>query len=393
MIIKLKTIEELKKDFLVAFRNNSGDKVTKISPTSIINGFAYGTSKIVQKINSDAALLETKLFPEYASGSYLEDISNREGYPVRGSASKSSVILLFKGENGTVYPLGTQVKSASGVIVETKLELTLGLNKFGYVLAESTLTGSDQNIENNTLNILVSTAPAGHISVTNTVRASGGTDVESDYNYKKRILNSNNILGKNTVAFYEALIRYVNSDVLRVTNEISNRVDNRFNLLLVKNSGADFTTQELTDIKNEIMQYVPLSDYGDETFIISNLEYTYFDMYVPLKLKSGYILENVLTQMQININNYIDLNKWEFGDNVLWEYLLSICLNTEGIKEIDEANFIPMKDIEVTNSSLPRLRNFSVKNLLTDDVINQINTPQMWNYNKEQSYNIQYMVD
>lgn len=392
MIVQLKTIEELKREFLISFRNNCGDKVTKVMPNSVINGFAYGISKLVQKINRDAASIESKLFPEYANSTLLDEISQREGVPERNVASKSTALLLFIADENTVYSLGTQVKSANGVTFTTLSELTIDANGFGFVFAESSLAGINQNVEANSINIMVSLPPIGHESVTNPVRTIGGADIESDFNYKYRILNAQNIFSKNTNAFYEALVRNFDSNVLRVISRNVNRIDNRFEMILVKNSGADFNSNELNNIKTQIKDYLPYSDYGDNTIILSNVTWQYIDIYAPIKLESGYVLSDILKQMQINVVNYLDMNSWEFGKKVDWDVLLQLCYNVEGVRDIDDVSFIPNTDIIVSGFSLPRLRDFTIKDLVSNTIIGRTDTPVSWLYRKENVYDIKYII-
>lgn len=360
MLIKVLTIEELKRDFEIAFRNNCGDKVTKYSDLSVINGFSYAISKLVQKINKNAAQIESKLFPENANSIALDEIANREGISPRGTGTKSSTILLFKAEEGTVYPQGTMVKTASGITFQTTEELVIGSFKYGFVFSESILIGKSSNVLPNTLVIMVSEPPQGHISVTNLAMAVGGTDEESDYEFRKRIMSSEFLLSRNTESFYEALIYKINKNVLRVKTKATSSLSKSFTIILVKNSLSNFTQNELDEIKEGIQDNLPLSDRNNTKINITNINWTYIDVYVPIKKKQGFNLKDILIDMQIGCANYLDLSKWEFGQKVDWATIYEICSKVDGVDEIIDVNFLPKSDLIVSKESLPRIRMFTV---------------------------------
>lgn len=391
MLVKVKTIEQLKQEFFFSLRNNCGDKITKITPLSVTNGFAFAISKIVQKLNKDAAMIEAKLFPETANSTVLDNIASREGVPGRRSSSGSSTVLLFFGALATVYPAGTQVRSIGGVIFETLEELTLSFHRFGFVLAESTTVGSSVNVSPNTVTELVAAPPAGHTSVTNPFRAIGGRDQESDYDFRNRLLQAENIISKNTEAFYEALVYNVTEDILRVHSRGLKTFDDTFELIVVKNNLADYDAGELAAIKNGILNSVPLSDYGDTKISVANIDWTYIDMYIPIRLISGYNLEDVAVQMQAELATFIDLSRWRFGEKVEWDDLLEVCKNTEGVQEIYDRDFLPRVDKTVGEHSLPRIRQFTIKDIPSDTTFGNVFTPAFWNGTIVNNYYVQIL--
>lgn len=386
MIVETKTIEQLKNEFNICFRNNCGDKVTKFSDLSVINGFSFALSKIVQKVIKSAAQIESKLFPESANGTALDDIASRQGIPARRAKSKSSVVLLFKASEGTTYPINTQVKTASGIIVSTQSELVINSNGYGYVLAESTTYGIEANVLANTLVTLVATAPVGHTSVTNPMRAIGGADEESDYTFRNRLINGEHILSRNTEAFYEALIINSNSNVMRINMSGLDIVNKSFEVVLVKNSLADFTNEEIDAIKEDIIDNLPMSDRNLVKLNVSSINYEAIDLFIPLRLTAGYTLANVLRDIQINLATYLDLTRWDFGKTVSWADMYEIIRHTEGVYEIIDTFYSPKKDVLVGSNSLPRIRQVTIKNVDTDEQIGESFTNAFWIRDNSENY-------
>lgn len=374
MLIKNKTIEELKTEFISSLRSNCGDKITKVLPDTVFNGLAFAISKITQKIIKSAAQIEARTFPELANNSTLDQIASENGIPVRYSASKSMVVLLFYAADTTFYASGFQVKNSDGIVFETKKDLTVNENEFGFVVSESLTTGSVNNVEANTLTIPVTTAPVGHVSVTNTFKAINGRDQEAYRDYQNFILNIENILSKNTEAYYDALVRNFNREIIKVYSEVVIGEINSFNLYVVKNNAADLSSGELTTLKNQIVPYTPLSD---NKFNILNVVYTDFDMIVPVRLITGYILADVLKDMQVNIQDFMNLTNWDFGQKLQWDDLLEVCKNTEGIEEVFDSGFYPNSDIQISDGSLPRLNNFTIENVDTGTTIGKSNIPSL----------------
>lgn len=378
MLVQVKTTEQLKQEFIISLRNNCGDKITKVTPLSVTNGFAFGLAKIVQKINKDSAMIEAKLFPENANSTILDSIASREGIPGRRSSSKSSVVLLFRGTSGTTYPAGLQVRSVDGVIFELKAELVLGTHRFGYMIAESTTFGISTNVSPNSITETVATPPVGHTSVTNPYRAVGGRDEETDYDFRNRLLQAENIISRNTEAYYEALLYTANEDVLRVHSRGLKSFDDTFEIIVVKNSLADFSAGELSDMKTAILNSIPLSDYGTAKISVANISWTYVDIVVPLKLKSGYTLDQVLPEMQILVSNFVDISKWQFGEKLQWDDLLEVCKKTTGVEEVYDDLFTPNSDVLIPEHSLPRIRNFAVRDVVTNTTLGEVTTPSFW---------------
>ena len=72
MITKVNTtIQNLKNLFIEIFINKT-NKVTDITENSVLNGTAFGVAKVGQKAIKDILIIEAQIFPDTASGDYLD---------------------------------------------------------------------------------------------------------------------------------------------------------------------------------------------------------------------------------------------------------------------------------------------------------------------------------
>lgn len=100
----ISTVTELK-NIILEILFSKTDKVSKVSNTSVLNGLAYANAKVGQKALKDIAIIESQLFPEYATGEYLDAVAARYGIFERlGSCSSTTYIYLY-GEPDTVHLL------------------------------------------------------------------------------------------------------------------------------------------------------------------------------------------------------------------------------------------------------------------------------------------------
>jgi len=374
MLTKIKTIEELKTEFIIALRNNT-NLVTKFTSTSVVNAWAYANAKLAQKLNKDIAYVEARLFPEFANSSVLDDISNLNGFPARGLTTQSTVILLFRGNSGTVYNAGFQVRTSSGYIFTTNDNLILGVNGVGYVVATSVDFGEVVNVGANTITVLVSGAPTGHSSVTNLVRAKGGRDVESDFDYRRRLMGIENLLSKNTIAFYESLIQKFEPNVIRIYPVNHNPASGAFTLRILKNNAATFTSNELATLKTNIQQYVPMADSQTSKLNLDNWSFVEIDIVAVVKETGISSLQKIHEDAQINVQNYFNWSTWKNGAKVEWDDLLEIIKNTTGVEKVLDANFLPRKDIEISLGTMPRLRNLVISNVAGSSINQVVSEP------------------
>lgn len=381
MIIKVKSIEELKNEFLLAITNTT-NKVTKILPTSVLNGIAYGFAKLTQKINKEAALIESKLFPEYAIGTDLDDIALREGIPARLTATKSTVVLVFTvdiSSGDVIIKAGSVVSGYNNINFETDTDLIITQAEgsgIGYVFASSQQTGKNNNVGAYSINRVVSLAfGSSNINkiqaVTNPSSAINGFDNESDYDFRKRILTMSGIIGTNTYENYLYYIQYFQPEVLRIKTTAISLSKGTFEIFVVKRNAGYFNNSELNDLKNNIISYLPLRDANIFTFNISNVLYKEFDVYAKVYIDGSRTLLQIAQDWSIAINNYINHKEWPFGKKVDHEMLMSMLQDVQSVLDIDDDSFEPRRDVFVKANSLPKLRSIVLYNAETGQILDK----------------------
>lgn len=373
MITQIYTIEKLKSLIAELFYNKT-TKVTAASDESIINAMFFGTGKVGQKAMKDISLVESHIFPQYAYGSYLDNVASLYGAPTRYGSSGSSTYLLLRAQPGTVYQQAVHTFSGeNGISFELTEDFTMGSSGYDYVKVRSTSIGSVTNVNADTL-IKVSPMPVGHIGVTNEYRATGGRDSESDDDFRLRIIQHPNIIAQKTLQYLAEMMRESNEDVLRVLNYGIND-DAKLTLAVLLQNGADLSVSELADLLDFIEEYLAVSDLlpsGDNAgvelvnpiwFSIGGDELIDTGIDFRVQLYDNYDVTEVRKNIQIAISNYVDFRYWDWSSQIEWDSLLSIIKGVSGVRYVPDAYFNPRYDITVPVGQLPRIKKFVMRDL------------------------------
>ena len=373
MITNIYTIEKLKSLIMELFYNKT-TRVTSASDESVINAGFFGAAKVGQKAMTDISLVESHIFPQYAYGINLDNAAALFGAPVRNGASGSSTYLLIRANAGTMYVTTTNIFSGeNGVDFELTEDFTVSVVGYGYAKVRSTSVGGVTNVNANTL-LKVNPIPSGHIGVTNEYAATCGRDVESDDDYRLRIIEHPNITAQKTLTFLAEIFRTVNEDVLRVLN-YGIDVDAKLTLAIVQQNGADLTTSELANLLDSTREYLSLADLspsGVDTGVklVNPIWYavggdalsdTGIDFRV--QIYDNIDPETVRRDIQIALSNYVDFRYWDWSRSLQWADLLAIIKGTTGVKFVPDAYFYPSYDITVPLGQLPRIKKFVMRDL------------------------------
>lgn len=364
LITRNTTITENKRLISEIIFNNT-DKVSKISPASVLNANIFAISKLFQKANKDAAILESQLLPELASGEYLDKAATIAGGLVRLGSTASSTFVRVKGAEGTTYIPGIHnFISSTGVQFEVTEYVTIGVNGFAYVPIRSINLGVSANADAQTIN-LVSPIPIGHISCTNEYMAIGGVDTEDDESFKLRIKGFPNLQARETLDFLLEAIRLFNPNVIRVLNlGVSAGV---IRIAIVLANGAYLTESELDFITQSIQPYIALTDsnrIGDVTGLkIQNITWRYIDLDFRARINLSTDIEEVRKSIQISLTKYMDFRFWDVNRKVEWDDLLTIVKSTSGVSYVPDEYFTPNQDIKVPTGELPRIRGFILRDV------------------------------
>lgn len=365
MITKITTIEELKQIFTEALLNST-DKVTKISDGSVLNGIAYGVSKLTQKTLKDVSIIESHLFPDSAVGEYLDNIARLRGISQRFGNSASSVYIRIVGEPGTTYLPGTHIFSGKGYNFNLLQPITIP--NFGYVYAKLNCqsAGSDSNVGPLTIT-KVNPIPSGHSYCINEFSAVGGRDIEDDDDFRKRIKDEVNSLSRGTLSYLEQIFKKFNSNVLRVFNlGLDNEGD--LNLAIASVNGIDFTTSELSNFLKKGEQYFSMNEYkpnGLNNYGIKLKNITYFPIDVSFRvdIDGSFNVDDVRKNIQIQMNKVYDYRYWEDGDGIDWIDLINSVKSINGVNRVLDNFFFPNTYVEIPRGQLPRIRGFMMMNM------------------------------
>lgn len=362
----IKTQPQILQDMSADFLANQS-KVTYLGPDGVARAILASVSNISAEIWNDLIQSIRKAFVETAEGADLDTLGNRMGL-ARGSASKSSVPVLINGPTGTVISTGTIIKSnISGVQYQTKSDITLGTNNPSLVrplsssilgdvvTAESIDTGSKTSVNVNELTQLQT--PITGVTVTNLVPSSGGVDAEDDVQYRIRILNQIAILNQGTKKFYQALAQAADNTVYS-SRAIFDPTNLGTKIYLVKNSFASYNSGELVTIQN----YIYDNQRALSPVTCLNATKRGIDIYVPFTRDPKVLFSTILSNMASQIANYIQ-DIFDFGAKIVYDEVLDIVLNINGILNVDTTKFtmnLGQEDVVCDALEVPKFTSLNI---------------------------------
>lgn len=365
MITQITTVDELKQIFLEIFLNKT-DKVSDVSNESVLNGVAYGVSKLAQRLLVNQAVVEAHLFPDTAYGTYLDEIAAARGISPRFSSKGSSTYVRVTATPGTSYSSSTvKFRSSSGIRFEMTSDYTVGNNGYGYIKVNSVQSGKSSNVDALTIN-KIENAPKGHISCTNEYIASGGMDKENDDLFRKRIKESVNQLARNTLSYIEQIFMKINPKVLKVYKSGVDE-NGKICLTVVSVNGQDFRNSEFDEILSKSEEFLSLNEivkYDNEFSLkLQNVNWLTVDVDFRVDIDPAYDSEQIRTNIQIALSKLFDYRLWRDGEKVEWENMLYAVKNINGVRYVPDAYFNPRADIIVPKYQLPRIRSFVMRDL------------------------------
>jgi len=363
------TLSELKQIFLEMLIDKT-DKVSDIGDDSVLNGVAFGSSKIGQKVIKDVAITESKIFPQTAKGIYLDESASLFGVSARKGALGSSTYVKVIATVGTQYLAATHIfTSKNGIQFEMENDFTVDSEGFGYIKVRSVDSGEKTNVDANTI-LTVSPIPTGHVKVTNEYVATGGVDAETDEVFRLRIVNNNNIVSLNTVEYYSQIFQSFDDRVLKVLN-LGKGSSGKQELAIVTQNGVDLTALELSDLLELSAPYFPLFDLNKYGSVVGVelVNVTWYEVGgttgvdFRVEIDSLYDSDDVRIQIQINLSKLLDFRFWVAGQRIEWDDLFEVVKNTEGVKYVPDTYFKPNEDETVPSNTLPRIKTFIMRDL------------------------------
>lgn len=355
------TITNLKNLFIEMFLDKTA-KVSNVADGSVVNATAFGVAKVAQKAMKDIAIKEAQIFPDTATGVYLDKAAALYGVSPRKGALGSSTYIRVSANPGTVYDTSVTFVNKNGIRFQVDEALTVGESGYGYVKVRSINAGYSTNVPPNSITN-VSPQPQGHIECTNEYYAIGGRDSEDDETFRIRIKNNLNILSKNTIEYWTQTLSNIDDRVLKV---MSAGLDEKgiYNLYVVSQNGIFFTEEELDTLLESAQGYFGISELNIEGKVvgigIKNIDWFYVGsergLDFRVQLQPDYDVSTVRQNIQVNLTKYLDFRFWTPGKIVEWDDLLDIVKKTDGVKYVPDEYFFPYYDQQVPANQLPRIR-------------------------------------
>ena len=360
------TITNLKNLFIEMFLDKTA-KVSNVADGSVVNATAFGVAKVAQKAMKDIAIKEAQIFPDTATGVYLDKAAALYGVSPRKGALGSSTYIRVSADPGTVYDTSVTFVNKNGIRFQVDEALTVGESGYGYVKVRSINAGYSTNVPPNSITN-VSPQPQGHIECTNEYYAIGGRDSEDDETFRIRIKNNLNILSKNTIEYWTQTLSNIDDRVLKV---MSAGLDEKgiYNLYVVSQNGIFFTEEELDTLLESAQGYFGISELNIEGKVvgigIKNIDWFYVGsergLDFRVQLQPDYDVSTVRQNIQVNLTKYLDFRFWTPGKIVEWDDLLDIVKKTDGVKYVPDEYFFPYYDQQVPANQLPRVRGFVMR--------------------------------
>ena len=372
-------------------------KLSKLSAGSVFNAVSYGIAKIGQKALREIALIESQLFPEYATGSTLDLVAERYGIFSRLGASQSSCYIYLYGEEGTVYSKGTRFTSNDGISFTLNEQITLDSNKYAYGLATSVEKGTKANVSPLSITTCVN-APTGHLYCTNTFSAYGGRDTESDDEFRNRIININNSISTKTLDYLAQIAIYFNPNILKFVHLGTNL--GKTKLGVYTQSGAALSDADLTNLAIQMREYLALSDISEnleQRVYFANVDYNPIDLNIKLSyMEDKYSINEIYSAIQKKLISYVDYRYLNTEKNITWIELYELIKNTEGIVNMNYGEFLingGQNDIKINKNKLPKFRQMIIYNLDGDCLLDNKSTNFMpFVYPVYKNINYEYII-
>lgn len=354
--------------FTQALLNNT-DKVSKISDHSVLYGIIRGAAKTIQKADYDVAMALGQLFPEFGSGINLDRLAEVYGLPPRATSAGSSVYIKLVASAGTTYQQGQHVfVSTTGQrFTLTTASVTIPAQEYTYVLLNSLDTGDITNVNPLTITKLLS-PPTGHRYCVNEASAVGGRDNEPDSAFRQRLKNGLAISSRSTLEQLCEAIRVFLPEVLLLYN-YGITTAGKLRLGLATQTGRQLNSQQLLTLTTNISGSLALIDQlpylnGAAGVELVNAQFWPVDVSIRLELDGTKTVDEVRFFMQADIQRFLDWRKWPAEAKKLdWDDLLGLAKATKGVKYVADEWFFPRQDQIVPRGYLPRLRGFQLLSL------------------------------
>ena len=353
--------------FVEELLNNTAN-VTKVAPNSVLFGISAGTAKLMELLEKDISVFASRLNPNIATGTYLDECAKIKGVYQRLSATKSSTFVRINALSGTQYLKNTHTLTSSENSITFTLnnDITIGDLGYAYVGVTSVQSGLNTNVSAFSISAF-QVEPSGHISVYNEVKAFGGNDSETDDFFRNRILLSNNLYSVSNLELCTQIALLYNSNIYKII-KLGKTNAGQIQLGVITKNYVSLSDEELNELSLLISDRISVSDSFQSTYnsniLLKNVEKYPVDISFRCKISQNVKIKDIISSIQNEIMNYFSpLNFENTNAKIEWDNIFDICKYTNGIEYIDDTTFLPSSDINVGVNDYPVLRGFQMLTL------------------------------
>jgi len=353
----MKSSEEISSEIARAIIADPDTNVTFVGIKGSLRGYIDAVALKIRDLWYDITQAKRDSIIDTCTGAALDQYIGQRSGLTRMPASKSGVLLILS-HSPTV--------AAKNIPIPAGTIVTNPTTKIQYITQE-TITVAAKNPDlrvNNKMNLktisiadivwaecsiegVVGRAPANSITqigvtgitVNNPAPAQGGSDAEDDDSFRQRYKDYIKVLNKNTKAYYQAVVRYYNSEILRSFIEKDYTHPDTMKLTVVKKSGNPFTSGYLTELKNIIQE----NNRCGEIVNCVNIDFTYItvELHVSLIGENGALADRnqYFADTADAIAKHLDWSKWTWGKAVSVDNLFTVCQQVRQVADIELSTF------------------------------------------------------
>lgn len=294
-------------------------------------------------VNQDLEAVYYSSFVDQAEGVSLDHLGSNYSV-IRNPAQAATVMLNFTGTAGTVIPEQTVYTTESGIEFEMIDAVTLDNSGKGSGKAVCTTLDETGNVAPNTITVQEENI-AGVESVTNLVQASGGSDIETDDNYRQRIhLSMESQPGPTYYGLYTGLYSLPGVEQVQIIPNLTMETDSYGNPpkslhFYVRGGREDDVAQAILDNIAAGIQTVgeikkTVKDIGGHVHDVFFDTATVVPIYVDMSLKTSDSFNSETSPVEIvqAIKDY--LSNLVMGDTVIFTKLYQAIYNVSGVEYV-----------------------------------------------------------
>lgn len=270
-----------------------------------------------------------------ATGMFLDAKGTELGLD-RKLGAFASVTLTFTGTDGIVVPIGTRVTNVvapgttgAPLVFETTANGTIAAGIVN-IPAQATDVGSVYNLTAGSL-IRMETAQTGVTTVTNSLAAVDGVDPETDEEFRARLSDrAQTGRGAGTAGDYQAWARGIAGVGDAFVEPLWNG-NGTVRVTVVDGNGGPVSASVLSNVQTYIESLRPIG--ATVTYITPSS--VSINVSAALTLDTGFVLADVTTAIQANLNNYF--RSVTPGTKVYLSEVAAVVVQTPGV--LDYSSF------------------------------------------------------